>query len=251
MRIAASDQHSANEQIIQGYYKTTAERGHSHSCEYYERAAAGLYLRLKPWLPKDRQADCLDIACGCGELLYLLEKQGFRRGRGVDLCVEELERARSFVKSQLIEADGLDYLAQCEARSLDFITALNFLEHLSKDKLLATLREIRRVLRPGGTLVAMVPNAISPFGGLTRHWDMTHEWAFTPNNFRQLAALLSFDSHVNFRECGPAPHGIVSGIRYALWQVIRAGIATWFLIEVADTKGGIYTMDMLVRLHAP
>jgi len=96
----------------------------------------------------------------------------------------------------------------------------------------------------------MVPNAISPFGGLTRHWDITHEWAFTPNNFQQLAPLAGFDSRVEFRECGPVVHGVVSAARYLLWQFIRAGIATRFLIEVGDTKGGVYTMDMLVRLHA-
>jgi len=117
--------------------------------------------------------------------------------------------------------------------------------------LLATLTEIGRVLRRRGTLVAMVPNAVSPFGGLTRHWDITHQWAFTPNNFRQLAAQANLDSNVEFRECGPVAHGVLSGVRYVLWQVIRAGIAAWFLIEVADIKGGVYTMDMMVRLHAP
>jgi SAM-dependent methyltransferase len=241
---------TATEQIVQMYYSTTAERGHAQTLDHYQRAAAGLRLRLKPWLPKDRTARCLELACGCGELLYLLEQEGFQHTRGVDLCGEELERARSYVKGELIKADVLDYLKQCDSRSIDFVVAFNFLEHLNKDALVATLREVARVLRPRGTLVAMVPNAISPFGGLTRHWDMTHEWAFTPNNFRQLAPLADLDSRVDFRECGPIVHGLISGIRYLLWQIIRATIATWFLVEVADTKGGVYTMDMLVRLHA-
>ncbi len=242
---------SLNEHIVERYYDTTARRGHVESAAHYERAALGLHLRLKPWLPKNPDARCLDLACGCGEVLYLLEQRGFRHTTGVDLCAEELERARSYVKGDLLNSDVFAYLKRCASESVDFVTALNFLEHLSKDALLATLKELRRVLRPGGTLVAMVPNAISPFGVLTRHWDITHEWAFTPNNFHQLAALVNFDSHIEFRECGPVAHGIISGVRYVLWQAIRAGIAAWFLIEVADTKGGIYTMDMLVRLHAP
>src|SRR5262249_29695451 len=122
-------------------------------------------------------------------------------------------------------------------------------EHLSRDALLTVLREIRRVLRPGGSLVAMVPNAVSPFGGLTRHWDITHEWAFTPNNFRQLAPLCGFDVAVECRECGPVPHGLVSLARYGLWQGIRAALALWFLIEVGSLKDGVYTMDMLVRMR--
>jgi len=221
------------------------------SREHYDRAAAGLKLRLKPWLPKDRQVRCLDLASGCGELIYFLEREGFRDIRGVDLCTAELEQARSYVKADLITSDVLEYLCGCESQSVDLVTALNFLEHLTKDTLLAVLKEIGRVLRPRGTLVAMVPNALSPFGAMTRHWDITHEWAFTPNNFRQLAALADLDSEIEFRECGPVVHGMVSAARYVLWQAVRLGIAVWFLIEVADTKGGVYTMDMLVRLRAP
>src|SRR5262245_11435859 len=242
---------SLHDEITRRYYQTTAERSHVASREFYERAAGGLMLRLRPWLPQDREAYCLDLACGCGEILYLLERQNFQYTAGVDLCQGELDQAKPYVQGQLIHADVVEYLRQSKAESVDFVTALNFLEHLSKDTLLTVLTEIRRVLRPGGMLVAMVPNAISPFGGLTRHWDMTHEWAFVPNNFRQLAALTGFDSHVDFHECGPVAHGVVSAIRYVLWQLIRAGIAARFLIEVADLKGGIYTMDMLVRLHVP
>ncbi len=182
-------------------------------------------------------------------MLYLLERAGFRNTAGVDLCEEELAEARPFVRSSLLHADVLEHLNSLESNSQDFITALNFLEHLSKDQLLAVLKGCRRVLRPGGTLVAMVPNAVSPFGSLTRHWDITHEWAFTTNNFRQLAALIGFDGDVEFRECGPRVHGLISGVRYLLWQLIRVGIATRFLIELGTTKDGIYTMDMLVRLR--
>ncbi|HEY8186875.1 MAG TPA: class I SAM-dependent methyltransferase [Pyrinomonadaceae bacterium] len=239
------------DQVADAYYKTTAGRGHRSSGEYYEYAALGLKLKLQQWLPENREAICLDLACGCGEFLYLAEKSGFVNTTGVDLCKEELEQARHHVKATLVQVDVLAYLKEAESASLDFISALNLLEHLSKDALLAVLNECRRVLKPGGALVAMVPNAVSPFGGLTRHWDITHEWAFTPNNFRQLAALVGFDREVEFRECGPRVHGFVSAIRYALWQVLRGLIATWFMIEVGTTKDGIYSMDMLVRLHVP
>jgi SAM-dependent methyltransferase len=237
-----------HDSITRDYYGTTASRGHAPTRAYYDGSAIQLHRRLRAWLPAARDASCLDLACGCGSLIYLLEQQGFRNTTGVDLCREELDQARSFVRGELVHRDVLEFLRSAETATFDFITALNFLEHLRKDSLYTVLTEARRVLRPGGTLVAMVPNAISPFGGTTRHWDLTHEWAFTHNNFRQLAALTGFDPHVEFRECAPEPHGVVSAIRYVLWQLVRACIAACLMIETADRKGGIYTMDMLVRL---
>jgi SAM-dependent methyltransferase len=244
-------QQRLTDEIADSYYATTANRSHVASLEYYRSGADGLLRGLRQWLPADRAARCLDLACGCGEFLYAIESLGFGHTAGVDLCEEELDQARPFVKAKLSRDDVLDYLKASASESVDFISALNLLEHLSKDKLLAVLKECRRVLRPGGTLVAMVPNAVSPFGGLTRHWDITHEWAFTTNNFRQLAALVGFDRDVEFRECGPRAHGVKSAVRYFLWQGIRGAIATWFLIELGTTKDGIYTMDMLVRLRTP
>lgn len=241
---------SVTDDITRGYYATTAQRGHTASRAHYEFAAATLKRRLAPWLPGDRSTPCLDLACGCGELLYMLEREGYSNTVGVDLCAPELAEAKGFVKkSELVQADVLDYLKERPDGSVGFITALNLLEHLSKDGVRDLLREAQRALRPGGTLVAMVPNALSPFGASTRYWDITHQQAFTPNNFHQLAALTGLSPRVDFRECGPMPHGLKSGVRYLLWQALRGAIASYYLIEVATTRGGVYTMDMLVRLH--
>ncbi|NUQ74710.1 MAG: class I SAM-dependent methyltransferase [Polyangiaceae bacterium] len=240
---------SLQDDLTSGYYATTARRGHAPSRDHYEACAAQLRRRLQRFFPADLTTPCIDLACGCGELLYLLERHGFSNTCGVDLCAEELDNAKRFVKSELILDDVVAFLRRRPDASAGFITALNLLEHLKKDALRDLLVEARRVLRPGGTLVAMVPNALSPFGASTRYWDLTHERAFVPNNFHQLAALAGFSSRVDFRECGPEPHGIKSGVRYLLWQALRGAVAGWYLIETASTRGGIYTMDMLVRLH--
>ncbi len=242
-------EHLLQDQIADQYYDTTAKRSHSAALSHYVNWSKSFTTQFKPWLPTDKNAVCLDLACGCGEFLHLLESAGYANTAGVDLCEEELVQARPYVKGSLVHANVLDHLKSLETGSTDFITALNFLEHLHKDELLATLHECRRVLRKGGTLVAMVPNAISPFGSVTRYWDITHEWAFTPNNFYQLAALTDFDSTIDFRECGPIAHGLRSLVRYFLWRIIRCGIALWFLIEVGTRRSSVFTMDMLVRLR--
>lgn len=240
-----------HDRITTDYYKTTAARNFKPDLGPYERSAETFKRRLAGWLPKNRDARCLDIACGCGQMVYALEKLGYSNCAGVDLCQDELDMAALFTKAHYTCADVLEFLREAESESFEFISALNFLEHLSKDKLMLVLTEARRVLRPGGALVAIVPNAVSPFGTLTRHWDLTHEWAFTYANFGQLSALAGFDPKIDFRECGPVPHGFISMARYLLWQGIRLLIWSYFMIELADAKGSVYTMDMLVRLHVP
>ena len=198
---------STRQQITGAYYSTTSSRGGPVNAAHYEAAAPGLKRRLGPWLPRPGQS-VLDLGCGLGEFLYLCRKLGCMAAVGVNLCREEIEAAKPFVQAQFECEDILEYLRRSKDR-FDCIFALNILEHLDKDTLLEVMRLCSAHLLPGGSLVAMVPNAISPFGTVTRFWDFTHEWAFTPNNFRQLAPLAGFSGEVQCRECGPVPHGFI------------------------------------------
>ena len=82
----------------------------------------------------------------------------------------------------------------------------------------------------------MVPNAFSPFGSVSRFWDLNHEWAFTPNNTRQLVEVMGFDSDVEFRECDPREHGLFNAVRYMLWQAIGAVIAVLLFMRLATQE---------------
>jgi SAM-dependent methyltransferase len=247
---SADPRESLHGRMTAHYLATTAARGFNRSPKHYEAASAYLTGRIGRWLPAQKDGLCVDLACGLGELLYMLQSKGYTRLTGVDLCKPELDEAARFTSAELHHADICEFLGTLPDGSVTMITALNILEHLSKDRLGDVMRECRRALRPGGVMIIMVPNAISPHGALTRYWDITHEWAFTPNNFRQLGALYGFSPEVDVRECGPIAHGVISGIRYALWQLMRARIAFGLLVELGSAKGGVYTMDMLVRLHA-
>jgi SAM-dependent methyltransferase len=236
---------SAEHQIIAAYHRTTSSRGGELNEQRYRESAAGLQRRLRGWLPATGQA-VLDLGCGTGALLYLLHRLGCHSLTGVNLCQEEIALAQRLVPADFKNSDLVQFLRDTED-AWDWIGCLNILEHLTKDEVLETLQLCARRLRPGGSVIVMVPNGLSAYSGVTRYWDFTHKLAFVPNNFRQLLPLCGFDS-VAFRECGPIPHGPVSALRYALWQLVRQSIRLRLMIEVADAKDGIYTMDMLVRL---
>ena len=213
-------------------------------------ALPGLRRRLGPWFEVAGR-DLVDLGSGTGELCRLARDAGARRIVGVNLSADELAYARAWVGAgvDFVCQDAAEYLEGCANESLDVVFAMNFLEHLDKDTLVRILEASHRCLRPGGALVAMVPNATSPFGAMTRYWDITHQLAFTPSSVRQLARLTGFGEAAEFRECGPVPYGPVSVLRYLLWQGIRLLIRGYLAVELASAKGAVYTADMLVRLR--
>lgn len=241
---------SAHQRVVEDYYHTTSAVGSVHDATAFQSSIAGLRRRLGSWLDVSGK-DVVDLGSGLGELCWLAKQNGARNIVGVNLCQEEIVFARRQVDVHFVRQDIASYLAQCSPVSMDRVFALNILEHFDKDTLVRVLEGVLNALRPGGQLIAMVPNATSPFGGMTRYWDITHQNAFTPSSVRQLSRLVGYGEDADFRECGPIPYGFVSGIRYGLWQMIRLAIRSYLMIELASDKGGIYTADMMFRLTKP
>jgi len=194
------------------------------------------------WLPEDKSAEVVDLACGHGKLLHYLRDRGYARVCGVDRSPEQVRIARQ-VGLPVVEADVLDYLGQQEGR-FDLITAFDLVEHFRKEEVLAFLDLCRGALRPGGRLVLQTPNADSPFGAQHRYNDFTHEVAFNPNALCRLLALCGF-SGVEAREQGPVAHGIASGVRCVAWGAIRLGLLAWNLAETGSKGSGVFTRVFL------
>jgi SAM-dependent methyltransferase len=93
----------------------------------------------------------LDVGCGTGANLELLGKYGKAEGVDVSLAALDFCRARGLANVRQGEAEKLPY----EDGSFDLVTALDVVEHLDDD--VAGLREMRRVLRPGGRALLFVP----------------------------------------------------------------------------------------------
>jgi len=93
----------------------------------------------------------LDIGCGTGGNLEMLSE--FGEAEGVDVSTEALDfcRARGLKRVKQGAAENLPY----ENESFDLVTGLDVVEHLDDD--VAGLREMRRVLRPGGRALLFVP----------------------------------------------------------------------------------------------
>lgn len=106
----------------------------------------------------DRRPRILDVGCGTGANLLMLSEYG--DAEGVDVSEDALAfcRERGLEKVRLGAAEDLPY----EDGTFDLVTAFDVVEHIDDD--LAGLREMRRVLRPGGRVLLFVPTFMFLWG---------------------------------------------------------------------------------------
>lgn len=98
----------------------------------------------------------LDIGCGRGEWLELLQSQGFCV-QGVDLDAGMLA-ACTELQLPAIQGDGLAYIAEQADHSWQVISAFHLVEHIDFEQVYSLVKEALRVLSPGGLLVLETPN---------------------------------------------------------------------------------------------
>jgi SAM-dependent methyltransferase len=146
------------------------------------------------------QAPVLELGSGQGEFLDLLRAAGLA-ARGVDLDEGMVEHARA-QGHEVVHGDAMDHLRSVADGSLGGVFAAHFLEHFAADAAAEIVAEVGRVLRPGGTFVAVVPNAASLSVLGYDFWrDPTHVRFYDP----QLLAFLASQAGMVVAELGGNP----------------------------------------------
>lgn len=177
------------------YYQYQATARGVHSLADVERGAEGrvhIWNRIiRPWLPADKACPIVELACGHGSFLWWLRQCGFTRALGADSSPEQLAFARQ-TGVEVVQADAIAWLKEQPKSSQRAIVGIDFIEHISKDDLMALLQQSVRVLEPGGRLVMRFPNGDSPLVGMNLFNDITHVWTYTPNCLESLARMHGF-----------------------------------------------------------
>jgi len=103
----------------------------------------------------------LDVGTGEGIYMYYLSSRA-KLCVGIDTDDKSLRKARKTVKTKntefiLMQAESLAF----KDNTFDVITMIEVLEHVADDK--KVIKEIYRVLKPGGQLIITAPNKLFPF----------------------------------------------------------------------------------------
>ena len=193
------------------------------------------YLRIiNDHFPEDRNCTILDLGCGYGPFIYSMNEAGYKNARGVDGSLEAVEVANKFNISGVEKGDVIQYLSECKDNSVDVITAIDLIEHFTKQEIFDLVRHFYRVLKKGGKVITHQPNGEGVFGGVNIFGDFTHELALTRVSISQVFLGNGFES-INSYEDKPIVHGVVSLLRRLIWDLL---VRPFYLFLVAVESGG-------------
>jgi SAM-dependent methyltransferase len=172
----------------------------------------------------DSSAELLDLGCGTGWLA-----DHFEHYTGIDGSEDAVAEAQR--RGRNVSHADLDQPLRLEDASFDAVVMKDVLEHVGDP--VALVREVRRVLRPGGLVFASSPDA--------QRWvwdDYTHRRPFTRKSYRLLFRDQGLDvERAGYESVAPGT-GIVSGmlpgkrrpgiLRAAAWlPIVRRNV--WLL----------------------
>jgi ubiquinone/menaquinone biosynthesis C-methylase UbiE len=115
------------------------------------------------WIPLADEARVLDCACGRGFYLNMVRHVSACRLVGLELEADVIAKARRNVGHlpDVTLTRGNIYALPFPDGYFDGVILSEILEHIDDD--VAGLREVRRVLKPGGVVAITVPHANYPF----------------------------------------------------------------------------------------
>jgi SAM-dependent methyltransferase len=143
------------------------------------RGTSGSYLY--EWIERHSRGKIfLDYACGTGGQVIQAAKDGAELAIGLDLSEVSIRSADMLARGEGVAERTFFLQADCENTGLpdecvDTILCSGVLHHLD---IISAFRELRRILKPGGFILALEPLNYNPFIKLFRRvtHDMRTEW---------------------------------------------------------------------------
>jgi 2-polyprenyl-3-methyl-5-hydroxy-6-metoxy-1,4-benzoquinol methylase len=200
-------------------------------------------------IPTDRKTDILDLGCGYGVFMDELRKLRYDAIEGVDISADQVEQAKAIFGLQRVTCkDAIQYL-EGKQNTFGCVLAIDILEHLAYDELLAITRLVYNSLRSGGKLVLQVPNGYSLMNNIT-YSDLTHVRAFTPLSLEQLFLLSGFTKAPSFSEAHAPTDDLTGKAKFLLWRcVIKPLLSFYSIIAAGNSTAKLFSHNLIAVIE--
>lgn len=154
---------------------------------------------VRYWISKlgELQPTSVLADCGAGTGAFALEMNDLCMVRAIDDYPESLAILNDRLGPDLV-LEGSCTALPLDTNSCDYATALDVLEHIEDD--IAAMRELHRIVRPGGTVIVTVPALMS----LWSDWDVSlrHFRRYDRKSLESLISCFPFEvvqlNYMNF-----------------------------------------------------
>lgn len=155
-----------------GFYRAFEER-YRGSRELISQRLETYLPFIQPLLSIYQPANAIDLGCGRGEWIELVQDAGFLP-QGVDFDVDMLA-ACTERGLPAVEGDAIAYLKSLGDRTQCIVSGFHVAEHISFSDLETLVAHALRVLKPGGLLILETPNPENLVVGTSSFFlDPTH-----------------------------------------------------------------------------
>ena len=174
-----------------------------------------LFVRV-PAMPSTKSGRILDIGCGSGETLSLLQSLGWDV-YGLDINASAIKVARKQGLNH-VSLGSYEDMKKYPDNFFDVIRMYHVIEHLHDPE--RCLRFARKKLKDNGELIVGTPNAASLIAKVAKqYWynldSPRHLYIFTPKTLRR---LMTTDGFVNFKMNYCSAGGLVGSLQYIVQE---------------------------------
>lgn len=193
-----------------------------------------LPVYLKNVLGRNLNIRVLDFGGGFGQMSNAMRGAGYKNVELLDISPPALAHSRSI---GLTCYDGNEPgFYEAHQETYDFVILSHVVEHFPKDDAIAILTKIRGVLKPGGGIIVMVPNAQSHTGAYWAYEDFTHYTMFTSGSLYYVLRAAGFREVVFLDpDCLEDSIGYKRFFRKILIKLYRANYLFWNKVTGSST----------------
>jgi len=160
--------------------------------EDFRYAAAAYEADIGHLLPRNPDAQILDVGCGWGQFLWWAKEKGYALTVGIDIGQEQEAHGRQVGLAIRKVDDSRIFLESLDAE-YDLIVMNHVIEHVFPEEGLRLLAAIRRALKPGGRVIIQTPNMNCVGANAGRYIELSHVVGYSESSLHQLMSAAGFN----------------------------------------------------------